>query len=74
MKKDSRYIFCSQGVFQNLTVPLSSIDQVLTAIQFVQATGNTVEYEMLRSDSRGQLSYVVRFVLDKDGVWRIQDL
>jgi hypothetical protein len=55
-------------------VSLSSIDQVLTNIQFVQAIGNTVEYEMLRTDSGVQLSYLVRFVLDKDGVWRIQDL
>ena len=63
-----------QGVFQNLTVPLSSIDQVLTDIQFVQSRGDTVEYEMLRTDGRGQLSYIVRFVLERDGVWRIQDL
>jgi len=63
-----------QGMFQNLTVPLSSIDQVLTNIQFVQVSGNFVEYEMLRTDGQGQRSYLVRFVLDKDGVWRIQDL
>jgi hypothetical protein len=63
-----------QGMFQHLTVPLSSIDQVLTEIRFVQMRGNTVEYEMLRADSRGTVSHLVRFVLDRDGVWRIQDL
>jgi hypothetical protein len=63
-----------QGVFLNLTVPLSSIDQVLTNIQFVQARGYTVEYEMLRTDGGTQFCYSVRFVLDKDGVWRIRDL
>lgn len=63
-----------QAMFQNLSVPLSSIDQILTDIQFVQAIGNTIEYKMLRTDARGQLSYIVRFVLDKDGIWRIQDL
>ncbi len=61
-------------MFENLTVPLSSIDQVLTAIRFVQIQGNTVEYEMLRTDNRGQLSYPVHFVLDRDGIWRIQNI
>jgi len=61
-------------MFENLTVPLSSIDQVLTAIRFVQIRGNTVEYEMLRTDNRGQLSYPVHFVLDRDGIWRIQNI
>jgi hypothetical protein len=63
-----------QEIFQNLTVPLSAIDQVLTSIQFVQFRGNTAEYETLRTDERGELSYLARFVLDSDGIWRIRDL
>jgi hypothetical protein len=33
-----------------------------------------VEFEMLRSDERGQLSYLVRFAVDEDGIWRLQDM
>ena len=63
-----------QGVFQNLTAPFSAIDQVLTNIQFVQFRGQTAEFEMLRTDERGELSYLVRFVIDQDGIWRIKDM
>ncbi|HEV8643765.1 MAG TPA: hypothetical protein VGV13_22080 [Methylomirabilota bacterium] len=61
-------------IFRNLTLPLSAIDQVLTDIRFVQARAQTVEFEMLRSDERGQLSYLVRFAVDEDGIWRLQDM
>jgi hypothetical protein len=47
---------------------------VLGDVRFVQIRGNTVEYEMLRSDERGPLSYLVRFVVDTDGIWRLKDL
>lgn len=63
-----------QEIFQNLTVPLSAIDQVLTDIQFVQFRAQTAEFEMLRTDERGELSYLVRFVVDQDGIWRIKAL
>jgi PKD repeat protein len=63
-----------QQIFQNLTVPLAQIDQVLGDVRFVQIRGNTVEYEMLRTDERGRLSYLVRFVVDTDGIWRLKDL
>ena len=62
-----------QGVFSNLAVPLSYIDQILGNIVFVRISGNTVEYEMLDANRR-QPSSLVRFVLDHDGIWRIQDL
>ncbi len=60
-------------IFQNLTVPLAQIDQVLTDVRFVQIRDTTVEFEMLRTDERGRLSYLVRFALDQDGIWRIKD-
>lgn len=62
------------AVFRNLTVPLSAIDQVLTDLRFVQARGSTAEFEMLRTDARGELSYLVRFVVDEDGIWRLRDM
>ena len=44
----------------DLTVPLPSIDQVLTDIRFVKLTGSSVEYEMLRTDRGTTLSYPVQ--------------
>jgi len=32
----------------------------------------TVEYEMTRTEDNEQISYMVLFVLDDDGVWRIK--
>ena len=60
-------------IFQNMTVPPSQVDLVLTSLRFVQFRDNTVEFEMLRTDERGQLSYLVRFVVDVDGIWRLKD-
>ena len=61
-----------QNVFNNLTVPLANIDQVLPSITFVEHRGLNVDYEMLRFDGADLITYVVTFVLDEDGVWRIK--
>ncbi len=61
-----------QMVFNNLTILFSSIDQMLTNITYVGVQGLTVEYEMLRTEGAdGEVSYMVLFALDTDGVWRI---
>lgn len=59
---------------QNLTVPFSDIDRVLTSLQFVGFRDLSAEFEMLRTDERGRLSYLVRFIVDEDGIWRLQAL
>ena len=61
-----------QTVFNNLTVPLANIDQVLPNITFVEQRGLNVEYETLRFDGANLISYLVVFVIDEDGVWRIK--
>jgi hypothetical protein len=48
------------------------IDRILTSIRFVQMFGPAAEYEMLRTDERGELSYAVRFAVDTDGQWRLR--
>ena len=48
------------------------IDWVLTDIQFVQSRESSAEYQMLRADDRGRLSYLVRFAVDVDGRWRLR--
>jgi hypothetical protein len=51
-----------QMVFNNLTIPFSSIDQMLTSITYVGVQGLTVEYEMLRTEGTdGEVSYMVLF-------------
>jgi hypothetical protein len=59
-------------MFNALTVPLTSIDQILTDIAFVKTTGSVMEYEMLRLEGGTQFSFVVFFALDEDGIWRIK--
>ncbi len=60
-------------VFGSLKVPLAQIDKVLTNIRYIEMTGATVEYEMLRTSSKygKKIAYLVRFSLDEDGIWRI---
>jgi len=60
-----------QRMLNALTIPLASIDQVLTDITLVEQKESYVEYEMLRTDEGIPLSFLVDFVLDEDGIWRI---
>ncbi|HEX9659057.1 MAG TPA: hypothetical protein VGA18_02115 [Rhodothermales bacterium] len=61
-------------VLENLTVPTTFVDQILTEIRFVQAHAGTAEFEMLRTDERGNVSYLVKFAIDSDGIWRISTM
>ncbi len=63
-----------EGYFNNLTVPLSSIDQVLTDLTFKEHRGANVEFEMIREQGGERRGYVVLFVLDEDGIWRLKAL
>jgi hypothetical protein len=61
-----------ETVFNNLTIPFSSIDLMLGNITYQATKGLEIEYEMLMHDGPdGNVSYVVHFSLDEDGVWRI---
>jgi hypothetical protein len=61
-----------QNIFNSLTVPFANIDQVLTNITYAGQRGLNIEYEMLRVEGGTSVSYMVVFVLDEDGVWRIK--
>jgi hypothetical protein len=54
-----------------LTVPYASIDVALRDLSFVTATGDSVEYSMLRVEAGVPVSYIVVFARDEDGVWRL---
>lgn len=55
-----------------LTVPLSNIDAVLGDVGFVSTGDDRAEYQMIRVDRGIRLSYLVIFVRDEDGVWRLE--
>ena len=59
-----------EQAFRGFSILLAQIDQVLTDITFIEMKGETTaEYEMVR----GGFAYLVRFGVDEDGVWRIQE-
>jgi hypothetical protein len=58
-------------VFESLTIPLSSIDQVLTDIKFVELAGIQVDYDMPYTENGVVISGLVQFSLDVDGIWRV---
>jgi hypothetical protein len=55
-----------------LTVPFSDIDVVLRDIAFVSLEADRAEYQMIRVDGGVRLSYLVVFIRDDDGVWRLE--
>jgi hypothetical protein len=61
-----------QTIFNNLTIPYSAIDLYLTNLTFVDQIQNSVEYEYTRTEGSDQITYMVQFVIDDDGVWRIK--
>lgn len=50
----------------------AAIDQILTNVSFVHQRGLTVEYEMRRLDDGIEISHLILFTRDEDGIWRIR--
>ena len=48
------------------------IDQILTDIQFVGLTPGRAEFEMIVKEGNDLISYMVEFLIDEDGIWRIK--
>jgi len=48
------------------------VDEILSAIRFVERRGGEAIYEMLRTKGRDTFSYEIRFAADFDAVWRIR--
>jgi hypothetical protein len=49
----------------------TSVDDVFTTLTLVRIWRGTAEFSMERQTSGRAMSYAVRFVIDGDGVWRI---
>jgi hypothetical protein len=61
-----------QNIFNNLTISFSAIDQYLPGLTLVEQWHNAVEYEITRTEGPDQVTYMVLFTIDDDGVWRIK--
>lgn len=59
------------NLFSSVVASGASIDQVMTDIRFAQFHDGVAEFKMDRPDERGDMSYLVRFKIDEDGIWRI---
>jgi hypothetical protein len=60
------------AAFQTIASQLPGIDSILTDITPVEARNRAAIYRMLRADGGVMKSFEVRFVIDGDGLWRIQ--
>jgi len=60
------------AAFQTIAAQLPAIDSILTDITLAEVRNRAAIYRMLRLDSGVMKSFEVRFVIDGDGVWRIQ--
>jgi hypothetical protein len=61
-----------RDLFAALQAQLGQIDAVLTDILAVSFDEGRAEYQMLRVDGGVSLSYLVMFVQDEDGIWRLE--
>jgi hypothetical protein len=55
-----------------LGAQVTTIDQILTDVSFVEQTGARAEYQMIRIDSGVRISHFILFVRDEDGIWRLR--
>ncbi len=60
------------AAFQTIAPQLPGIDSILTAITPLEVRNRAAIYQMLRVDGGVMKSFEVRFVIDGDGLWRIQ--
>jgi hypothetical protein len=58
-------------LFTDLQPQFGRIDTILTDIEAVDFHGRTAEYQMLRTRGNTTLSYLVGFLQDEDGIWRL---
>lgn len=61
-----------ERIFQVLAPRLAAVDSMLTALVLDEVGEREVYYVMVRTDAGVTKSFEVRFVLDEDGLWRLQ--
>jgi hypothetical protein len=61
-----------QQVFSAISSQLSAIDAILPPITPVETFAGSATYNTTRVDGGVTKAFTVRFVVDADGIWRIQ--
>ncbi|MBI4246573.1 MAG: hypothetical protein HY614_05240, partial [Candidatus Rokubacteria bacterium] len=61
-----------ERIFQVLAPRLAAVDSMLMALVLDEVGEREVYYVMVRTDAGVTKSFEVRFVLDEDGLWRLQ--
>ena len=61
-----------QHVFSAISSQLSAIDAILPPITPVETFAGSATYDTTRVDGGVTKAFTVRFVVDADGIWRIQ--
>ena len=64
----SRY----EEAFRILAARLPGIDAILADLEFVGAFGTEAFFTMTRNDDGLPMAFAVRFILDGDGLWRLE--
>jgi hypothetical protein len=58
--------------FQAIAARLAGIDAILTDITYAEARGAALVYHATRTDDSVVKLFEVRFVMDTDGIWRVE--
>src|SRR5262249_8571944 len=61
-----------EEVFRAINTRLPMIDSILTDVTPVETFNTTATYDAIRIDAGVTKVFSVRFVIDSDGLWRLQ--
>lgn len=61
-----------EEAFRILAARLAGTDAILTDLEFVSAFGTEAFFTMTRTDDGLPMAFAVRFILDGDGLWRLE--
>jgi PKD repeat protein len=59
-------------IFTTLLSSLPDISSAMQSIEMISAEGGMAEYRIKRMEDAGEVTYYIYFVLDENGVWKIQ--
>ena len=61
-----------RGIFNAVQSQLSDMVAGMNTIQFIHADNGIAKFRIRRQEAAGEITYYIFFVMDQDGIWRIQ--
>ena len=58
-------------MFNALTIPVADFGRLLGDITFDHRAGRRLDYEMVISEGGQRSSHTIQFIVDRDGIWRL---